>query len=322
MKIYKKLITMVMTILLVLAMLCSAYAEDYISIVQLREEVASGWHETYTTSKGKEIEINVDIHIPEVKTVPAVIVKGNQLEPQRLTRFAKADVADGFLMAIYGDMKSESKGQHLSETDFLPGCLNEMPQQAQNGMSYEEVCSIFYAEMNDLFGKSRADFEPFSATMHHWENGDSYFLRFAQKVLGIPSFSHLFTYNSTSATCYAFNITHCEVDSIPYEDLPLCSFSQIEKALKVLMDKEKIDGVLSVQLVYQCFENKKANQQWLLPVWLVYCSNGTKKDRMTGEENPRIESYCYNAQTGELISQNDETRTYAMPKVVTWDKVK
>lgn len=52
----------------------NAFATKYVSIADIKEEVKSGWHQTYTY-KGETIQIHAEIIIPDVDEVPIVRVK-------------------------------------------------------------------------------------------------------------------------------------------------------------------------------------------------------------------------------------------------------
>ena len=74
----RKMIYMLIAFIMMLALgTAQAYAGGYVTIAELREEAEDGWHETYTY-KGEEIRIDVDIEIPEVDSVPVVLVKWSE----------------------------------------------------------------------------------------------------------------------------------------------------------------------------------------------------------------------------------------------------
>lgn len=78
----KKLISLSLLVCLCALAITAHAASPYVSIAELREEVRSGWHQTYQ-AHGREITIALDeILIPEVDAVPVLTVRGVDPVPQ------------------------------------------------------------------------------------------------------------------------------------------------------------------------------------------------------------------------------------------------
>ena len=58
----KTKITMLLALLL--ALVCTAaYAQEYYTLPEIREQAAQGWHETYTDKYGRTRQVDIDIEV-------------------------------------------------------------------------------------------------------------------------------------------------------------------------------------------------------------------------------------------------------------------
>ena len=67
----KTKITMLLALLL--ALVCTAaYAQEYYTLPEIREQAAAGWHETYTDKYGRTRQVDIDIEVFGEEKAPVI----------------------------------------------------------------------------------------------------------------------------------------------------------------------------------------------------------------------------------------------------------
>ena len=72
----KNLICMGICLLaLLLALVCTAaYAQEYYTLPEIREQAAQGWHETYTDKYGRVRQVDIDVEVFGEESAPVLVV--------------------------------------------------------------------------------------------------------------------------------------------------------------------------------------------------------------------------------------------------------
>lgn len=122
-------------------------------------------------------------------------------------------------------------------------------------------------------------------------------------------------------------------DAVLTPDLPLTPFAEVQKELERLIESGYLRSVYSVRLTYCIYNNPDDlhNTFILLPVWEVtgvYVQSPkdpTPSPKFEDEETERqfggMAGYV-NAQTGQYLDPEDQTRTRSFGVYLTWDEVK
>lgn len=121
-------------------------------------------------------------------------------------------------------------------------------------------------------------------------------------------------------------------DAVLAPDLPLCSFAEVKTELERLIETGYLRSVYSVRLAYCFFNNPDDlhNTFILLPVWEVtgvYVQSPKDptpspkfEETQTQMQFGGMAGYI-NAQTGQYLDPEDQTRTRSFGVYLTWDEV-
>ena len=64
-----------MLLALLLALVCTAaYAQEYYTLPEIREQAAQGWHETYTDKYGRVRQVDIDVEVFGEESAPVLVV--------------------------------------------------------------------------------------------------------------------------------------------------------------------------------------------------------------------------------------------------------
>lgn len=136
----KKLISSLLLLCIGFPAVLAQAAPDYVSIVELRDEVADGWHQTYE-AHGRTIRMEVDrIVLPDVDRIPILQVAGVEaLSPDRLSTYAVAENLDNRLAYSVGG---------IGINNFYDG--NKMLVKQDRVYTSEDIDLSYHADGNDL----------------------------------------------------------------------------------------------------------------------------------------------------------------------------
>ena len=144
-----------------------AHAVQYATIADIREETKDGWHETYMY-KGEEIRVDLEIGIPDVDKVPAVLIKF----PENLERSyvpANADIFEhppaGFGYFVLTD--PDSLYSHSSKPAGSDRYAEDDAQAENSPLTAAEALA-FAKEQLEPYVKSLGDFDLELSYMDAW----------------------------------------------------------------------------------------------------------------------------------------------------------
>lgn len=295
-----------LAVLLALALCAGARAETYVTLAELREHAAQGWHETYQ-AHGKEVAVDVDVlPMPEVDACPVVQVEpiGAKKDDSRFDPYRK----QGWdIYAFGGSMtlqKIVSKSFYEPRSNAYRGkwwcdreiCLNgERPTTTPENVdiTYDEFLALLEGHLNALTGLHLSDYriervevsqrnymtklvdgvetpgEPLTKT-------GGYSLNACQVVHGMPVFDHYFDNDEPQGELmfrycvpdYQY-MTICGVKEIAVceEDVPLLPFDAFIDRLEALIDAGRLQGVDEMEFGYVPYQDGKTYK--LVPTWRV-----------------------------------------------------
>ena len=124
------------------------------------------------------------------------------------------------------------------------------------------------------------------------------------------------------------------------EDVPLCSFNTIEKALEQEIKKGRVRKIYEISLGYVLYCEPGVYQErgqeldysnifyYVKPMWHVNClkASGAQKELEESDEDDERNSVAYtqmlvDAQTGEIIGQSDAPDRSMFPGFLSWEDV-
>lgn len=334
-----------------------------IGIEELRATIPERWQQTYT-AHGREISVNVTIETPEVSAFPLVTVRkpAEKLPDSALERFSKIDPnipgniggrigKDFNNVADAGSVKQKQWDTYLNgETPTtlpennpinyedalqtvteLIGELTGLTYQKEYTLTELRVRGRYYQYANkkgeERWGKPKTDlgyydffFEPrfFGIPCPAYNTqGDIGYMAVTYANEGSMDLTLLFTQDATAV----------------YEDVPLCSFDEVQKVLEADIQAGLLRSIESIQLCYVPFQDPKdASLLWLTPTWKVlgiYADNAQHEFRTELDEqgntivcwNPEV--LCIPAQSPQLF-RDPSVLTYGskeVPVIATWESL-
>lgn len=294
MKKVSRISTLLFTIALVLAIgMAEAVASKYVSIGDIKEEVKDGWHQTYYYN-GEQIEVSVEITVPDVEKIPIVRVKWPgviQLDDVPAHAVINDNGKEGF--NYYVESKPGaifSIGAGGQQQYYEDGARAEnSPLSSEEAKSFMQEKLLYYAkkiapidfQFSFMQTYSRSykissanssgfalDYNKPTSEMGH------YAIYFNQIFHGIPYVhpdivfeTHLKSEpveNATMGTLvgtvgskddYAIIFNPIIEDVALAEDVPLLPFSQIKAEFERLIESGYIRSVYKVQLEYVRLNN-------------------------------------------------------------------
>ena len=328
----------ILLVLLLMLICAAASAQEYYTLPEIREQAATGWHETYTDKYGRTRRVDIDID-----------VFGEEKAPVLKACWGKA--ADfGYLGVSVFDANQEAERKRGGERIVPYSALGmeidldkKYAEEYENDLTLREV----YTFCNELMQAHGNDQEylwrkPYEFSMEytaHKKTGDLlvpafYCIRLWPTEYGLPVLTHVAeSYKRRSsgpeicprATAiirdrneYQFSGIDFDVEEILAEDIPLCSVEKVIEGAQKMMEDGYIQQVLSLRFGYVTYTTPDANwgtQQsaydtdswYLVPSWVMECYilENPKVDKLP--EYPGIWSITINAQTGEMMDHFDNS---------------
>jgi hypothetical protein len=289
-------------VILLSTSLPSAEASKRVSIIDIREEVKDGWHQTYE-AHGRTIVVDVEIDVPKVDAVPILRVGfPPQLEPHNDSGGYVASDLTGIVYAVESstnayegpgdpyeitepDARADNSPLTLEEAkDFLEELIHGY--ESQTGTldillrSYL-VRSCCYKSYEKSKNQTGIDLNSPTTRM------GTYFINYYQLFHGIPyMLSSIFalsyypkvsmespqgTINGTIASKEDFSLVILPAieTGILKEDVALALFSEAKEQFEALIKAGLIREVYSVRFGYYCYVDPEApGEQFILqPIW-------------------------------------------------------
>ena len=358
----KNLICMGICLLaLLLALVCTAaYAQEYYTLPEIREQAAAGWHETYTDKYGRVRQVDIDVEVFGEESAPILVV-GWPDDGLQLFYIGDTSPSDAILAAEKGNgvtvypfdfptgMKIDLDKQYLEEYennltlremyDFVKEHLQAQGVDQEYVWEQPRVFNIVYSQNK----KTESVLVPGYYSMWFWpkyfdlpilSNIANSFVR----SLDGPVTSAKLYFDMSNYTEYYGGGTNWDVKEVIAEDIPLCSVDKVIEGAREMIEEGYIHQVISLRFGYVVYSDP--NDEWgkqrslydmdtiwyLVPSWVMECYilENPKVDKLG--KHPNIWEMTINAQTGEMINHFDKSlygRGDGRYKgFISWDKVK
>lgn len=246
MKVWMKLSAMLLAIMLCAGCAC---AEEYVSIVELRQQAQEWLDEGW-------------VLIPDVETVPVLTVQADE-QAQENPLCVKVGAFDENVSGRF--LKCVRYGKTPSHT-----ALN-------NGLSLDAAQAILNEKLGRLVNKSIDDYGLIWTEIAEWKNMETWLLYYGQRFAGLTCFSAGLTMDVRTADYHYMIIPHYAQQETLYEDVPLASWTTIKNAVDAYLNAHKSAQVDALELGY--WMQQKGDTNVLIPVWrlAVTLSNGYKE---------------------------------------------
>ncbi len=335
----KKTMTTMVALLMMLTLGCSALAQAYYTLPEVREQAKVGWHRTYTDKYGRETVVDIDLQVFGRDIAPVLKVNRPSYENE------KRD--DGWYIKKvnypYNDL-TDAKRKRGGETKYFYEQGNGKSvdldtaygKEYGNELTLREAYAILEADIV-LRGKSPEDYcweQPAEFNMIcgvHKKTGEVispafYAMDLWSEMYGLPIMARACDsfYNSLQAW-YNSNVMYVvrseneygifdrslTVEEILAQDIPLCSVEMIVKGIEERIKSGHIQEVYSLRFGYSIYcdptvpYNQRANGleadcYYLVPSWVLECEYMTEPKKNYDRYEGRS-SLTINAQTGEFI---------------------
>lgn len=317
-------------------------ANSYVSVQEVRTEVADGWHQTYQTAQGA-VTVAVAVKVPCVSQMPVVRVQGME----------SLDVSDDPFL-LRNEVSCQTFGLRAKESKRVPSggsfWVMEDGIAENSAIAPDETDSILTAKLLEYraqygeidlvrtrqFAYSRPygmteDFRP--DTRFPKKDCGYYEVWYAQRFYRIPWLlsESYFDAEVEGETVLPQNNTWGQVydadDYIAYykfvreigvdqTDIPLLPFDRIKAAFEKVLSVGTIESVQGVELGYMIYADpQKSGEYVLIPTWVMYVrERQDKPEPGTWEEanwalclqTTQPKAIAVDAQSGRLL---DSKRT-------------
>lgn len=216
--------------------------EKYLSIEELREQIRTGWMQTYQT-KWRDVQINATVVVPQVDAMPVLLVADGAKPPLLTAEDAGFDQLESepFLVYWYNEWPTyprKQDGKRLNKDTeprevYNSGFAPENTYIPMSDMSFGEVCDMVEREITRAgYDAAAFDFRtPTRLSVSHMfyygykrdalPGGISF--DFRARVEGIPVLSHIYSavfdhYNGESRVDELFEVPRCQAAYNAYEE--------------------------------------------------------------------------------------------------------
>lgn len=346
-------------------------AETYYTINEIREQTESYWAETVKT-KWRDVDISTYIFLPEASTLPVSMVaydlNARSSSNSQLTVMQR----NGKHFVDAGDVeKMRAEGKFCSHQYYAP--YENCSYSPGNSADLEAVLAQAELMLTECqFGSDLFDLA-LPQEIHVWwiENSSGqqlgkceYMVSFNQQLHGIPILGHAFLGMPSSrregkngepfgdvggffryydSDNFSFDCTVLEETARIADDIPLCGFDKIRKAITKEIDNGHIRRIDEIKLGYVLYNVEGAIQKpgtnwrkdaafYAVPTWFVSCIyiNQGKKSwtpAMDNDQAERSDAYyavvLIDAQTGKMLPREKSKQRGAANYrgILTWEDV-
>lgn len=327
-------------------------ASGMINITQLREQLPIHWVQEYQ-AHGRSISINVQPSVPHVDAISIVRVKQDISVPDtsKLGSDSQSRVGnDGIFYIEIGDpngvekqaTEASASNNYYPPFDFDKAYAQNNPITLREAIEYveETMTAVDYGQWN--LGKPRR-----LLTSIVTENRDNepippgnYTLFFSQQLNGVPILNHArfgiekpkgeppfiwaqLGYQFRTLDDVSISGEKVRLEEVIADDVPLVSFSAVQKSIEQEILAGHIRRVFDVELGYVLYNQAGAMWQeknafkmsfYAVPIWVVNCyyiEDPTKELRDYSEvEVPErgvleYKQVYINAQTGRVVDRSN-----------------
>ncbi|MBQ8619182.1 MAG: hypothetical protein IJ418_17000 [Clostridia bacterium] len=294
-------------IALLLTLICTvAFAQEYVTLAQLREQAAQGWNKTYE-AKGREVVADVKMGwFPEADACPLVRVDPYEIDPddERVDKWRELphsiiydDLPDRIVLEVRNHKKFDLvplgswNGKWLE--DHFHYYDGEFPDREAEDcdIDFKAFMMKFEADMLEFTGLALDDVHIEEIWVSNpgykgkkvngeYVRGDKltaaggYLVDVHQLVHGVPVLGSRDANDKGRIQLSYHMYDYCSLliwsvanPVIIEEDLPLLSFDAFKDKLEELIDAGKLRGVDAMRFGYGTCKDGK---EWkLVPVWIV-----------------------------------------------------
>lgn len=346
-----------------------ASAQGSFTISELREQAKAGWYKTYT-AYGRVIEANLEAIVPQTETAPVFKTEFVQITAPR------GDKAYGRQYAILPDTNMYAYWYSAEEppekTKVSPQAYYVWPRELDRVYPEGEALTLGEAIgiVKDTLESEQFQLDDFSIdfpyemttvtdydpkTLEQVVPG-TYRMWFYTLLEDIPVLAHdgqcyadktrgWFRPTVDAAVCseemYNISVEMLQITERLAEDIPLCSYSDILKAIEAEIESGHIRKVYRLEFGYVLYDDPEytAGEEWsdghfyAVPAWMLSClymhnrqkelpEYGTE-DEGTERNSLEYSSIVINAQTGKMEDFMSVDKKRAHYKgFFTWDHVK
>lgn len=347
----------------------TACAQDYYSIEELREQAKGGWHKTYT-AYGRVIEADIEANVPDVDAAPVLKVgfarvaapRGDEAYGRYYYLLPDSNVYGYALTGLTKERKTKEGPQKYY---VQPRELNRVYPDGESltlGKAIDVVKSTLKSEqfnLDDFF--IEYPYEMTTITDYDAITGKqalpgTYRMWFYTLLDSIPVLAHdgqcykkktfgWYMPGVDAGVCsenyYSVSVRTLDITERLAEDIPLCSFSSVLKAIESEIDAGHIRKVYRLEFGYILYDDPEytSGDEWndghyyAVPAWRLSCLYMSDRQKELPEYNTEDEgmehnsleysALVINAQTGEMedFMSRDKKRTH-YKGFFTWDQVK
>ena len=293
----KKMICMLLVLCTLLGCMPGALAEGYVSLPELREQAAGGWHETYTDKYGRETTVDIDVEVFGEHVAPVIRIANAYYEPnsdlleegeeaEALERNGRFHVSknhpynsisgknrkDGRRTDIYTSYGEavEFDRAYLAdyENDLTVGEAYEFTRDylEKHGLNPDEYDYEYPKEFYAICSISQSKKTPVTPGFYLMYLRQKFYdlpvlthAMYSYENMGWPYYTPEFMIQIRNENEYSFNIEAMKEVELLAEDIPLCSFDKVIETIEKEIEAGKIQQVFSLQFGYTLYNKPGLN---------------------------------------------------------------
>lgn len=230
----KRILCMIAAALLLVTAAC---AEEYVSVVELRQQAEEAMNEGW-------------VLIPEVEKVPVLTVRTD------------GQVKENSLCVKVGEFDENHSGRFLRCVRY-----GKTPSHTalNNGLTLEAAQTILDEELGRLVNKSIEDYGLIWTEIAEWKNMETWLLYYGQRFAGLTCFSAGMTMDARTPDYHYLIIPNYEQKEMLCEDVPLASWTKVKASVDACLSENQPEKVDALELGYWIQEN--GDEGILIPVW-------------------------------------------------------
>lgn len=325
-------------------------AQEYFTLPEIREQAASGWHETYMDKYGRETVVDIDVEVFGSDTAPVLkIGQPEYVEYSCVNNnpFMSIGTRGGKKTYIY-DLAGEEV-----ELDKAYGV------EYGNDLELREAYAFLTTHLGE-YGIPSEGFlydrpEIFAVLCNAKETGEVldpafYNIRLWPKLYdmpvmtnamesfgkpGWPDFKPLLMFRMRNTDEYTITVRTCEEQEMIATDIPLCSLEQVRRNIEDKIEEGYIQEVISLNFGYSIYNDLAIQSKaplavtdvksyYAVPSWVLKCKF-MKNPRKNYSDRTATTCLTINAQTGELLDYFDKSKfgfaDADYKGFISWEKV-
>ena len=310
-----------------------AFGESkYVSMGELRAETPDRWQETYATSEGTTVSVDIPIILPRVDKVPIVrITWGGPYYIFDETAVVTENT-ENHLDAEFQTTPTEEITRAQAPNVYIQNLKDKIPElQSRDFENY-----MLIEENSELYGKC------FRMAFYSKYHGIPYLISQnfrmdvpSERVADLPPVPANVSQGGLVNGQFGVNLCSPKEIGIEMEDIPLLNFADVLEVFEKWIRDGYVYSLDEMRFGYMAFidPHQKGKEYVLLPVWVAkgitrgalgmpfYPDEDPESLTFTAYMNPTV--CAVNAQTGEkyaFVDDNRKDRRF-VPHIITWNEV-